>query len=74
MQTQDIQISISPSSEIPVSILSRFDINGSHMIVVLRHGVQEISEDDYYRPLDAPYPDTRIRLLLGTKEDQECSS
>ncbi|KIM79642.1 hypothetical protein PILCRDRAFT_823182 [Piloderma croceum F 1598] len=38
------------------------------------HGIEEVSEDDYLRPLDAPPPDTRIRLPpLDAKEDKGSS-
>jgi hypothetical protein len=41
---------------------SRVDIVSSYTTIFLRHGINEVSDDDYLRPLDAPPPDTRIHL------------
>lgn len=54
-------------------VRSCVDLGGSYVTVFLRHGIEEVSEDDYIRPLDVPPPDTRIRLSPpDAKEDKGC--
>jgi len=42
-------------------------------MVFIRHGVKELSDDDYYLPLDTSGLENKTRLPPKTKEDKECN-
>jgi hypothetical protein len=48
------------------------DTVGSSIMVFIRHGVKELSDDDYYLPLDTG-PENKTRLPPKPKEDKECN-
>lgn len=68
MQTQDVQHQ--DSSEHGVSLRAHFDIRPLINGVSTRHGVEEMSEDDYYWPLDAAFGGSEACWLPSPKEDE----